>query len=64
MNIVLWNLEQLDITDAQRDTLLEAGAIYDPNTGDEFDAGEGVYYPEDEWTLDTIESFISWQPAS
>ena len=62
MNIVLWNLEQLDINEAQRDALLEVGAIYDPHTGDEFDPGEGVYYPEDEYTLDSIEELLkTWE---
>ena len=55
MKIIIWNLEQLDITASQSEHLLQLGAIYDPNTGDEFDPGEGVFYPEDGYSLASIE---------
>lgn len=58
MACVVWNLEQLDVTQEQVQKLLDIGAIYDPHTGDEFDPAEGVYYPEDDYTLDSIEVLL------
>lgn len=56
---IIWNLEQLDVTENQVAYLLSENMIYDPHTGDEFDPGEGVYYPEDGVTLDEIETFLT-----
>lgn len=56
---IIWNLEQLDVTENQVAYLLSENMIYDPRTGDEFDSGEGVYYPEDGVTLDEIETFLT-----
>ena len=59
MNIVLWNLEQLDVTERQKNELLLHRVIYDPNCGDKYDAGEGIFYPEDGYTLDDIQLLIN-----
>ena len=59
MACIVWNLEQLDITQEQADKLLKNEMIYDPRTGDEFDCGEGIYYPSDDYTLDDIKTFLT-----
>lgn len=56
MRTILWNLEQLDVTQQQFDKLLEAGMIYDPDTPEY--PMYGIFYPEDNYTLDDLEEFL------
>jgi len=46
--IILWNGKQMQITTDQRDLLLDERYIYAPRTHDEYDVGEGIYYPDDD----------------
>jgi len=58
MKTIIFNLEELYATESQIDFLLKHGYVYDPHTGDEFDPGEGVYYPEENFSLSQIEEIL------
>lgn len=53
MAIILWNLEQIDLNDAEATCLLAEDMIYNPSTPEY--PMTNTYYPEDDYTLEEIE---------
>lgn len=59
MPIIVFELQELVISQEQAERLLETGVIRDANQGDDFDPGPGIYYPNAGYTLAGIKRLFT-----